>query len=872
MAAYYARKTRTKRLKYYCSWILERISFQAVMFALTVYALIGEDIRVAATHRPADVVFNIVTIIALVLFSFELVANVLAKDDYFLGFFFWLDLIATASLILDITWVYDAVTGMGNEDSSIARAGRMSRVGTRAGRVLRVIRLIRLIRIIKLYKHMLDVRQRMQGKGGEGVQPGQEGLDDDVLGAESRVGTRLSQLTTQKVIILILCMLIILPNIKLDVWFSELPASSQYGADVVNRAWMRCNYSVPVTCEPFEQQLMMYISYHHRRKVTNCDHWFSEAFSDCRLDLAWLGRLSDRETDRPPFQGFEYLNFEDHWERVYRYETRERGRLPDRLMEQLNSPWQARSCDDADYFELLREPVGCPLQELRTEELFFVAPTLVDTAFRPAWVFIFDLRPFTLRSAVYNMIQTVFICFMLAIGAWLFSKDAHELVLVPIERMVSKVQRIKETPLYAMKLGDDQYRQQQEEENKKTDEKQALTSLRKCWRRQKVTKNTLETQILENAIIKLGKLLALGFGEAGSEIIGKNMIEDSATVNAMIQGSRVEAVFGQCDIQNFTHTTEVLQDKVMVFVNQVAEIVHRIVDSYHGAANRNIGDAFLMVWRMRDESQDSDTAMRSKMADMSAISMVAIMAAVSKSVVLKEYREHPGLLARISNYHVRLGFGLHYGWAIEGAIGSEFKIDASYISPHVNVASRLASASKAYQVGMIMSQPLVQLCSKEMASFFRTIDHVTLKGTWKPLKLHTIDLYAECLHREVEEQMQLSRKPMNPFELRMQRDKAKEEKLQQSFKVHKLFSSEPDIRMMRRDFPRKFFDLFMKGYLNYEAGEWDVARVVLEQTRTMLGRIDGPSRTLLDFMAGFEFESSHVPPKGWPGHRELPEL
>eukprot|EP00971_Amphidinium_carterae_P045941 903826-Amphidinium_carterae.1 len=28
-----------------------------------------------------------------------------------------------------------------------------------------------------------------------------------------------------------------------------------------------------------------------------------------------------------------YLNFEDHWERVYRYETRERGRLPDRLME-----------------------------------------------------------------------------------------------------------------------------------------------------------------------------------------------------------------------------------------------------------------------------------------------------------------------------------------------------------------------------------------------------------------------------------------------------------------------------------------------------------------------------------------------------------
>ena len=32
-------------------------------------------------------------------------------------------------------------------------------------------------------------------------------------------------------------------------------------------------------------------------------------------------------------------------------------------------------------------------------------------------------------------------------------------------------------------------------------------------------------------------------------------------------------------------------------------------------------------------------------------------------------------------YEVEMGFGLHIGWAIEGAIGSKFKIDASYLSP-----------------------------------------------------------------------------------------------------------------------------------------------------------------------------------------------
>jgi len=34
------------------------------------------------------------------------------------------------------------------------------------------------------------------------------------------------------------------------------------------------------------------------------------------------------------------------------------------------------------------------------------------------------------------------------------------------------------------------------------------------------------------------------------------------------------------------------------------------------------------------------------------------------------------------------------GWGIEGAIGSHFKIDASYLSPEVNMASRLEGATK----------------------------------------------------------------------------------------------------------------------------------------------------------------------------------
>lgn len=68
----------------------------------------------------------------------------------------------------------------------------------------------------------------------------------------------------------------------------------------------------------------------------------------------------------------------------------------------------------------------------------------------------------------------------------------------------------------------------------------------------------------------------------------------------MMSGQRTFAIFGFCDIRNFTDSTEILQTKVMLFVNQIAEITHSYVDKYGGSANKNIGDAFLLVWKFKD--------------------------------------------------------------------------------------------------------------------------------------------------------------------------------------------------------------------------------------------------------------------------------
>ena len=49
----------------------------------------------------------------------------------------------------------------------------------------------------------------------------------------------------------------------------------------------------------------------------------------------------------------------------------------------------------------------------------------------------------------------------------------------------------------------------------------------------------------------------MGFGEAGSEIIASNMAK-SGDVDPMMPGKKKAAIYGFCDIRNFTDATEVL--------------------------------------------------------------------------------------------------------------------------------------------------------------------------------------------------------------------------------------------------------------------------------------------------------------------------
>merc|ERR1719271_1800691 len=111
-------------------------------------------------------------------------------------------------------------------------------------------------------------------------------------------------------------------------------------------------------------------------------------------------------------------------------------------------------------------------------------------------------------------------------------------------------------------------------------------------------------------------------------------------------------------------------------------------------------------------------------------------AAIKTSHSLQEFSQDERLQKKLPGYQVRMGSGLHLGWAIEGAVGSSHKVDATYLSPHVNMASRLEAATKQYGVNILISESLFRAFTPGLKEECRAVDRVTVKGSAEPLTLY----------------------------------------------------------------------------------------------------------------------------------------
>jgi len=386
-------------------------------------------------------------------------------------------------------------------------------------------------------------------------------------------------------------------------------------------------------------------------------------------------------------------------------------------------------------FDVVESGVGP--DDLRPSEQVRIT---VSDAFNRTTVGLFNYRNERREEALVKLLSTAFILLVWFFGVTAFAGPVMVLVVIPIERMVRLLAMLMIDPLGYQGTG--RYKRFVDEENE-------------------ITKNTrwtpeilkgMETSFLMSTILRIGSLMKVGFGSAGVEII-RNNLEKGGGKNTLIlssQGSTVSCIFLFCDIRNFTDATECLQEEVFVFTNRIAAVVHSNCHSLGGSANKNIGDAFLLSWLLDEDNSSagggsghdsfstyrggtSNFTAKNNQADKALLTVVRVCMALHYDDYYLEAMTtgaREALVAKLKKRKgpiVQMGFGLHAGRAVQGAIGSQRKIDATYVSEAVERAEFLESSTKKYSLKMLMSDSFHRLLHPSNRRRCRKIDQILIR-------------------------------------------------------------------------------------------------------------------------------------------------
>jgi len=337
-------------------------------------------------------------------------------------------------------------------------------------------------------------------------------------------------------------------------------------------------------------------------------------------------------------------------------------------------------------------------------------------------------------------------------------------------------------------------------------------------------------------------------------------------------------VFGFCIIEDFTETCSYLGADITRYINTVAAIAHGNVHLYFGAANKNIGCAFLMAWKIcdgklfglrdpRDEDQskicDDDLQEGRKLViikskgfgtterNLTCEELIdASLAAFVKShydvhnankqggqfgefntrlqTMANNGSMHADDVSKFEEFQVHMGFGMHIGWAIEGAIGSKYKIDASYLSPNVNMSARLEAATHQFGAHILVSEWFYNGLSTEAKKHCRMVDRICVVGSKIPMEIWTVDVF----NYGIKNFLVPKNRPNGMQDLT-------------DWGTHNHFR---EMAKGVQDGWKAAFDIGVQAYLS---GDWTASIASLNQAEQLYGKggkRDGPTKSLLTQM------------------------
>ncbi len=193
--------------------------------------------------------------------------------------------------------------------------------------------------------------------------------------------------------------------------------------------------------------------------------------------------------------------------------------------------------------------------------------------------------------------------------------------------------------------------------------------------------------------------------------------------------SRTLTVFF-CDLLSFTSISEELNPKQLnKLLNEYFTVMTEILFKHDGTIDKYIGDAIMAFWNAPTKQEQH--AQRSVEA---ALEMDIAIKDLAKTFIARGW---PG---------PSMGIGINTGRANVGNMGSKYRMTYTAIGDAVNLASRIESLTRTYQVPIIISEhtykQLDGICCREL-------DQVKVKGKKQLTRL----FQPLCYEKEVSNQL-----------------------------------------------------------------------------------------------------------------------
>jgi len=838
--------------------------FQSFILILTIIILILGDVHKIASIN-SDLTFNIIHAICSFLTFIEIILYFISDESYGFSFYFFMDIIFLISIIFEITNVYDSIIYREGEDYLRTNMDMLYFVNLM--KAVRIFRIVRIGKIVTMFNYIF-LEKQYDNSNRNNIGEGSE-----------NISTAFMNYSSYKVflfyVLLIVAQIVFSQELYEEDQIFDKSAAIHFFSDLRDLTGNKITKLVLFTTvlEAFsrsEDSLIyarinqfIYINDTFNEKLRKSEQLiFHQSLNDSLQNDAINSSLSD-------LNDLEKENYEINKELLKRYISedelyrliynKEKEKIKNFLLLESES-FKIKFINDSNMNEIFEK-------QSRLSNLNLL-PSL--NAREHKNILIFDNRYQCIIYHEFNIIRTLFSIAIFLFVYILFLSDINNVILISIEKMVKKVEKMAKNPSLEL---DNSLENSQNKSH-------CLSFLEASQGDVKMD----DFKIIINKISKICSLVSLGFGEAGTQIISQVLKKGlNVDINPLIPGKKVMGIYGFCDIRNFTDTTEILKENVMIFVNQVAEIVHQITADYCGSANKNIGDAFLLVWKLEDqfikeivnkkgvkELKLKNVNRINQICDMVLICFIRILIEINKSYKLAEYRHHKGLNARMKNYKTRLGFGLHLGQSIEGAIGSMFKIDASYLSTNVNMANELEENTKTFKKELIMSGDFYDYLSEDAKRYVRLLDIFKTKSG-EITRLYSIDLDLECIQIEKKKDSMFKE---NNAEKKMEiiKQKRKMAKIlyddivirHKSDIWNEFVTDEDEFRLVREKYPDEFVDIYNSGMEAFKKGSWEEAKKLLTNAQELINGDDPACKINLEFMEKYNYTA----PNNWKGYKD----